>query len=544
MRQGDGETIWFSMNAQVIVDADEYGARGGPVPKAAVCSFTDVTERRRYESNLRALIEGAPDAVIVHREGRVVYVNPKTVSLLGYESPDEMIGIPVTDFIHPDFHDAVRERVRGNIDRGVMSPAVEQVLIRRDGTEVHVEINGLAVEFDGKKSVLAHARDITERRRLERQLVMAERLASIGRLAAAVGHEINNPLAYVMGNLEVALRTLRGSTEEMARMLEAPIREAMDGAERVRHIVRDLKVFSRHEPETRAEVDVRQVLESCLRMAENELRHRARVVRKLQPVPMVMGNEARLGQVFLNLLVNAAQSIPEGASDKHEVTIETGTSPDGRALVIVRDTGTGIAPEHLARIFEPFFTTKHSTGPLGGRGTGLGLSICHSLVTAYGGEIDVNSKVGQGTEVRVILPAAHRAQTQTLLTKSPVAMTRKRILIVDDEPLVARTLERSLPDHDVTVVGNGREAIDRLANSPPFDLVLCDLMMPGFSGMDLYEHVKKTMPGVDSRFVFMTGGAFTPRAEEFLAAVKQPYLEKPFQLDELLATVRKMFDGG
>jgi signal transduction histidine kinase len=247
-----------------------------------------------------------------------------------------------------------------------------------------------------------HARDLTERKRLEAQLVMADRLASVGRLAATVGHEINNPLAFVLTNLEIALEQIGvGMPVTVARAAEIAemLREAREGADRVRHIVRDLKVFSRGDSEERNAVDPRRVIDSCANMAKGEIRHRARLVKRYGETPRVLANEARLGQVLLNLLVNAAHAIPEDAAGEATITVTTRTDAAGRVVIEVRDTGSGIPDDVKKHIFEPFFTTKAG-------GSGLGLSICHSIVTGMGGEITVESEVGHGTTFRVALPAA------------------------------------------------------------------------------------------------------------------------------------------
>jgi CheY-like chemotaxis protein len=306
----------------------------------------------------------------------------------------------------------------------------------------------------------------------------------------------------------------------------------------VRRIVRDLKVFSRPAADERAAVDVHRVLESCVNMAGNEIRHRARLERCFSPdVPLVLGDEARIGQVFLNLLVNAAQAIPAGKGDRAgEVRLVTRSEQSGTKVVVeVTDSGVGIPGELLSHVFDPFFTTK----PVGG-GSGLGLSISHSLVTGMGGTIEVESVVGRGTCVRVTLPAAPkgaRARPTSVPPPAPPAATKKRILVVDDDARVARTVERLLEGHDVVVATSGREAIDVLRSKAPFDVVLCDLMMPDVGGEGVYRALKEMSPGAEQRVVFMSGGAFTPGATQFLAEVPNRCLEKPFQMDALLRAV-------
>ncbi|HEX8436522.1 sensor histidine kinase [Archangium sp.] len=235
------------------------------------------------------------------------------------------------------------------------------------------------------------------------RLLFSERLATIGQLAAGIGHEINNPLAFIVGNLDYVQQQLMGadgvaSSEEHQEMLEA-LADARDGAERVHLIVRDLKVLSHPNDMERGPVDIVSSLRSATKVAAYELRDRARLVEQWDELPPVHGHKGRLCQVFLNLLINAAHAIPAGQASRHEIRLSARASGDSRVIVEVSDTGCGIPPENLERLFSPFFTTK----PVG-MGTGLGLSVCHSIVTALGGDISVESQVGRGTTFRVSLP--------------------------------------------------------------------------------------------------------------------------------------------
>jgi CheY-like chemotaxis protein len=253
----------------------------------------------------------------------------------------------------------------------------------------------------------------------------------------------------------------------------------------------------------------------------------------------VEGDEARLGQVFSNLLVNAAQAIPEGQADDNEIRITTETDASGRAVVEVRDTGPGIPADILGRIFDPFFTTK-----MVGEGTGLGLSICHNIVTGLGGEIVAESEMGRGTTFRVVLPAASLeagSARKEAVASRPAADRPGRILVVDDDPMMGKTLRRGLAEeHEVTVVTDGRQALDLLLGGRWFDVILCDLMMPNVTGMDLYAELSCALPEIVDRIVFMTGGAFTPAGRSFLASVPNQRLEKPFASEDLRAIIRAL----
>ena len=469
---------------------------------------------------------------MVHRNLHVVFANRRFTALLRYADPEQLVGKPILSLVHPDYHDVVGERLR-EISAGAQgNPPLRQRLVRADEREVHVEVTGFPILFDGLPSAVGHVRDLTQTFELEAQLRAADRLASVGRLAAVVGHEINNPLAYVVGNLE-ALRDRLGRESELRTNVDA----ALEGAERVRRIVHDLKVFSRSEGERQIAVDVRRVLDSCARMAQNEIRHRAELVTKYDDdLPLVIGDEARLGQVFLNLLVNAAQAIPEvSAGKQHRVSITARRGEGATVIVEVTDTGVGIDEALLSRVFEPFFAVKRP----GKAGSGVGLSICKSLLESHGGSIAVESKRGRGTTMRVTLPQAKVDEEPSSTRGEAEPELHARILIVDDEPRLAVILRSLLHQHEVVVAGSGREALAQLAKGP-FDVVLCDLMMPEMSGIELYQAIGERFPGLEKKVVFMTGGAFTTRATEFLGRIRNPCLEKPFKFAELSATIDRV----
>ncbi|MEO6576577.1 MAG: PAS domain S-box protein, partial [Polyangiaceae bacterium] len=349
-KKPDGQVAWISANSHVVRDESGENIVG------VVTSFSDITERRRAEDEFHEILERTPDAVFIHRAARCVWVSKTFADLLGYDAPRALLGVSVLSFVDPHYRDLIAERLRLREHASESLPALEIPLLRNDGSLVDVAISGVPTMYDGQRATICFTRDRTAQRRLEMELMATERLAALGRLAAGVGHEINNPLAYVMGNLAVATERVRAGEDAQGtvKLLE----EALDGAERIRAIVRDLRVFVTRKAEDLATVDVHRVIDSCARMADTEIRHRARFVRAFGAVSGVKANEARLAQVLLNLLVNAAHAIPEGRAHEATITVETRVEADGRVAIDVRDTGTGIAPEHLPHVFEPFFTTK------------------------------------------------------------------------------------------------------------------------------------------------------------------------------------------
>ena len=383
-------------------------------------------------------------------------------------------------------------------------------------------------------------RDVTQERRLEfERLVVSERMASMGRLVASVAHEINNPLAFVIANVDFLSMQLRldDKQSECATVL-AEVREGLD---RIRVIVRDLRALSRADEESRALVDLAPILDSSIQIATNHIRHRAPLRRRYQPVPKVRANAARIGQVFLNLLVNAAQAIPEGFYEQNEITVvlaaehrEHGEHEE-RVCVEIHDTGGGIAEEHRARVFDPFFTTKEV-----GAGVGLGLSMCKGIVEAHGGSLDFTSEVGRGSVFRVLLPAGEGAvesrRSSTRIAVGTATAKRARVLVIDDEAVIRTAFQRLLGgDHEVVTCENAARALARLDEAERWDVIFCDLMMPERSGMEFYEAVVEKSPHTAERIVFLTGGAFTPRAKSFVERVGRTnvILEKPFSWDEV-----------
>ncbi|MGZ3458872.1 MAG: two-component regulator propeller domain-containing protein, partial [Archangium sp.] len=377
----------------------------------------------------------------------------------------------------------------------------------------------LQARVDERTRELAEAnRELDENlralRQAQSQLVQAGKMAAVGTLAAGVGHEINNPLAYIVSNLEYAGaevaalgRELPGGApgRERLRDMDRALGEARHGADRVRRIVQDLRTFSRGDEEARGAVDLHAVLDSAAKLAGNELAPRARLVKQYGEGAWVDGNESRLAQVFLNLLINAAQALPEGQAARHEVRLVT-RREGGQVVAEVRDTGCGIPPDVLGRIFDPFFTTK----PVG-VGTGLGLALCHRFVTAMGGDIGVESEPGKGTRVRVTLRAAAEPVSQgvrPVQQEQEGARVRGRVMIVDDDVMVSAALRRTLArEHDVEVVTSSRQALELLRGQKgaEVDVVLCDLMMPDLTGMELHAELAAAAPTVARRMVFVTG---------------------------------------
>ncbi|MEO8904615.1 MAG: ATP-binding protein [Polyangiaceae bacterium] len=484
-------------------------------------------------------------------DGYFKRLSPSWTRTLGW-TVEEMMTRPSAEFVHPEDR-ALTLAGRARLQNGApLGPLVNRYLCK-DGGYRWFQWNSVA--HSDRALVYASARDISEQKQaegrlveaaalqeqLQRQLVFADRMASVGTLAAGVAHEINNPLSYVTANIALIIEELRRLSADFPSQRVAELSqmalEAQVGAERIRKVVRGLTTFSRAEEERRAALDVRPLVELAVDMTRNEISHRARLVKDYGPMPLVDADEAHLGQVFINLLVNAAQAIPDGQSDAHEIRIVTSTASDGRACIEVRDSGEGIPAAVIDRIFDPFFTTK----PIG-VGTGLGLSICHSIITGLGGTLTVKSLEGRGTSFRVALPAssANHVQVASAPSAPPASARRASVLVVDDEFAVGDLLRRVLREHDVTVFTRARQALELLGSGAQFDVILSDLMMPEMSGMEFFEQLTEHFPESAARTVFVSGGAFTPAARAFLDRVTNERVEKPFEPKRMRQLVQRL----
>jgi PAS domain S-box-containing protein len=502
----------------------------------------------------RMVVERSSNALLLHREGRIAQVNAACAALLGYSGAADLLGRDVASIVHPVDLLATAERLLVTHSPG--KPALWSMrLLCHDGKELAVEASVTALLVDGIPSVLIAALGLAEPNRIDVKALHADRMAALGTLAAGVAHEVNNPLGFTLANVAFALEELSrmetelvpseddpdGATEarlagvrlRMPPVLEA-LQEARQGSERVRLLMRDLKMFAGGDGARAVDVDLRRVIESSINMAYSAIRRRARLVKDYRAVPTVAGNEARLAQVFLNLFINAAEAIREGDPEREEIRVVLATDREGWCIVEVSDTGRGIAPEHLAGVFDPFFSTKP------GSGTGLGLSICHAVVAGMGGQIAVESRLAKGTTFRVQLPIAKDEAMPSRAKRTSIRPARRaRVLVIDDEPMMARAVQRMLAsEHEVEAMTDPVSALERLRDGARYDVILCDLMMPILSGMDVYEALLAIDVTQAQGMVFMTGGAYTPRAAEFLESVGNPYLEKPLDRAALQAVLR------
>jgi len=502
------------------------------VDRAERAASSKVGRWRAEEANFFKLIDDSPDGIVIHRQQIILYANPRALALFGYTKLDDVVGRSIFDFVSNAYRTIVADRVFQTYFRRKTTTEVEERLLHKGGGEVPAEVVAIPFQLGDETATLVHIRDITERKKLEVWLRAEDRLASVGLMAAGIAHEINNPLTYALCNVDL-LRARIGSlpasasTSELVEMLD----HVREGVERAVQAAREVTMFSRGERDATALIDIHRVLDSCANLASVQLRGHARVVKKYGAVRPVLGHGERLGQVFLNLLINAAQAIPDGHEAENTVTITTSAQGADGVLVEIHDTGVGIPPEHMAHIFEPLFTTKEE-------GTGLGLAISRALVVEEGGSLSVESEVGKGSTFRVALRAAAHDEIRAEKPLPPGVRTKgKRILVVEDEPHLARVLRLVLASHAATLAASGREALDKLRAGEEYDLILTDLSIGDIDGFALFETIRTEWPGRESRVIFMSGDAFTQRARAFFRAIPNPVIEKPFESQHLLDVV-------
>jgi PAS domain S-box-containing protein len=544
-RRADGKYAWVLDRAAIA--RNERGE-----PTQVVGSVMDISDRRlvfETQRRLAALVEASQEGILsLSQNGIIESWNKGAARIFGY-CAEEIVGHSVL-ILTPPARQAESRAIFERVVRGGNVSGLETVRRTKCGKDIEISLSVAPVldaagDFAGMSALV---QDITERKRLRAQLALADRTASLGTLAAGVAHEVNNPIAYVVANLNrivSGLEQLRSSAlspelaPAVASLSQAAL-DAKDGASRVAQIIRDLQSLSRGDEDTRRPVDLRSIVDIAVKMAGAQAHGRARIVKELGEVPLVEANEGLLVQVFINLVVNAAHAIPEGAVDRHAIRVITRTDEAGRAVAEVRDTGAGILPEIQERIFEPFFTTK----PVG-EGSGIGLAICRAIVSAHGGDIGVDSELGKGSVFRVTLPSVvgpRSAQEEAKVPPSVQGSQRRgRLLVIDDEVRLGKAIAHELSlEHEAEVVTSGEEALARFQRGDRFDVILCDLFMPAMPGMVLYEELRRIAPGQADRMIFLTGGAFTAGARKFLGEISNRSLEKPFDMDQLRSMVREV----
>jgi len=489
------------------------------------------------------------------RDGRYLQVWTSEEQLL-VRPANELIGRTITDIVGPALAARFLAIFRRVIDTGEPAQFEYSADVPAGRRTFSCAARPRDPRGGGERRITLFVYDITDAKALEAKLVQAEKLAALGLLAASVGHEIRQPLAYLFTSLDILEKEIGPATVRSA--VSQALGGIRGGARRISEIAASLDLLAGPR-RTTAELDIRRPLQAALDLCASAL-SRVRVEKKLDEVPHVLGDEGELCQVFANLLLNAVQCFVPANQIVSTIDVRVSVAPDGASVIVsVSDNGPGIAPDQLSHIFDPFFTTKAEDG-----GTGLGLFITRGIVAAHGGTLDVASESGRGTSFVVSLPRAGQARRTdvpasatrpsaeartgirpVLHSSKPSVVTRRRlqVLAIDDEPRFLESLRLALEDaHQVETRTSAAAALELLREDPDrFDVVLCDLAMPGTDGVTFYERMQEM--GIADRFVVMTGGAFAPRAADFVRSGVCPSIGKPFLLERLLALLDEVTEA-
>lgn len=520
----------LGQNAELVDDPD--------VLRAAVAGM--VHAERRY----RSMMHAATDAILVHdfETAVVLEANPAAARMFGYPL-EELRTMTSRQLSAPEAGELI-SRISRELNETGRALEHRLRMQRKDGSKFWASLRCSTYDFLGRKQYIAFLHEVTElvehEQKLERstallrdaqhQLLHSARLATIGRMAAGVAHEINNPLQCILMGLE--------TFDQLAAQNPAELETASDMREavmRIRSLTQSLLPFARTEREGPELTSVDDIVQTCARMMQNEIRHRARVEFKLGNPPQLASFRTRLSQLLTNLISNGIQSMEDGGSERNTLTLST--RDVGEAVEIrVRDTGCGMTDEVRKQVFEPFFTTKPA-----GVGTGLGLALCADIVQVHAGSIAVESDLGKGTSVIVRLPYENGLCITRRPDARPSVVGSGRLLVIDDDPLVLRSLARNLRGrYAVVTAEGGKRGLEILAVDRAFDAVVCDLMMPELDGPGVYAELRAISPELPGRVVFCSGGVFSERVREFLSQIRNPIIDKPASLGQLEEAIAQL----
>jgi len=521
-----------------------------------------------FEHRFKALADCSADAIFItdFDSAKFVEVNARACSLFGYER-EQLRGMTGRQLQPPEDAAIVDAIGRELAERGsVHRPAVR--LQKRTGEHFFGDLRSSVYLADGRKLYVTLVRDISAHlsreadleeayralKESEAHLVRSSRLAAIGEIAAGIAHEVNNPAASTLTNLELLHGDLRKLADEIrkpdrtvASLVAAmelfcneareSVRDSLEGIQRIAFIVKGLRGFARIDGDDVDSLDINEVVQTAGNLVRHQIRHVARLEFDLQADERLPASRGRLIQVVLNLLLNSAQAIEEGGGGL--VLVSTSSTRDG-ILLRVEDDGPGVPPEMAQRVFDPFFTTKGAD-----RGTGLGLSVCADIVHRHRGTFRLCKGKLSGACFEAFIPIQTGLLPRITPTSSlPPPGPPLRILVIDDEVMLIRAYRRLLGrQHDVVAAYGGEEALAVLSCDQAFDLILCDLMMPGTDGAGVYEGLQQTYPDLLERVVFSSGGPTSARAQEFLRRPGIVCLDKPISSEALLDFVARRQSG-
>lgn len=536
-RRKDGSQVAVEVNLSTFV------SRG---TKFTLGIFRDVTERvtqkaalltaledlRQADVLFRTTFERAPAGLAVSKQdGILTSVNPAFCKMLGYER-DELIGASVRKITHPDDVAAEAANAQAMFAGEIDGYALEKRYVGKNGRVVASMMHIARVEIAGEEHFMAQIIDISGQRHAQGELARASHLAALGRMAAAVAHDVNNPAAFLQLNLASLQREFAKPEDKRAPMTEltAMLNDCMAGVERIGSIVRELQVFGTGAPTVGDTVDLAEVVRVSCRLASHEVKHHAQLIVDIaDDMPNVSGHASQLGQVVTNLVINAARAVGNEAPEANTVNVRC--SSDGEmATIQVTDTGPGL-PEHPETLFQAFVSGSNSDGH------GLGLWICSEIVRQHNGTIQAGNVPEGGARFTVSLPVA-APQSATERPAHATTVGSGRVLVIDDEPAMLRAYQRTLSDsHEVVPEPLATTALERLNRGERFAAIICDIIMPGMTGAQFWDHVSVLDPDQAARVLFVTGGSINESTASFLTTHASRVLRKPLHPSALLSAV-------
>lgn len=535
LRRKDGSSIHALSSCVAIRDASGLFVRFQG-------SLVDITERRNIERRLgeeqefvRRLVACFPDIIVVlDKHGRYTFVSPRVEEFLGY-TPEEYVGMGLGERPHPDDRASVMEFFSNLVTGKASFGTVEYRTAHKNGGWRTFRANaGPLTDAEGKIiGIVASARDVTESKRLEQQLLQSEKLAAIGQMVSGVAHELNNPLTAILGMSDLVRE--RATDDASRRQIELVQKQARKAVE----LVQGLLNFSRPSRPKSQHVRLGDLISRAIELQQFVLasRHITVDFDAASKSPEIQADPNQVVQVFVNLLANAEQSIA-AVHDHGKISIRI-AEVEGKAEILVDDDGPGIPADIRSKIFDPFFTTRRSTG-----GTGLGLTICLVILKEHGGTIEVQSSPAGGGRFRILLPVSRSAPLSAAATPSSISkrdgIKGCSILVVEDEEGIRELVEEGLEARgaDVEGVRTGEEAWGKIS-ARSYDLVVCDFNLGGVSGLELFDRVR-SQPGANHpRFLFITGEIVDSSQIAALEEKGSFALQKPFQMTELISTIEK-----
>ncbi|WP_119303130.1 PAS domain-containing protein [Dongia deserti] len=513
--------------------------------RAELALATSEAQRQASEQRFRHIFDLVQEGIWIHVDGRVQFANPAAARLFGANGPDELIGMPIFNIIHPDDRERAMERTRRLKERLQPLPLAEMRILGLDGKTRVGELQAVPFMQDGVLHVISSGRDVTAQRDAESRLHQIQKMDAVGQLTGGVAHDFNNLLTVIIGALDFDPQRIPGE-------MRPPIEQALRAAERGAALTHRLLAFSRQQTLVAREVDFNRLIGDMDELLRRTLGEHVEIELKLaQDLWPALADSGQVENSLLNLAINARDAMPEGG----KLTIETGNvhldedyasskaevAPGDYVMMAVTDTGTGMSPDILAHVFEPFYTTKEV-----GKGTGLGLSMIYGFAKQSAGHAKIYSEVGHGTTVRLYLPRLSNASATA--DSAPAATPHKGggevILVVEDNPDVRRLVLHQLRGlgYQVIEAANGPQALRILEDGASVDLLFTDVVMPGgMTGRQLAEAAKSRHPNLKTLFTSGYTEDSILRLGKLDPGVR--VLSKPYRKHELAACIRETLDG-